>query len=191
VRYVGPQLDDPHWAAGQDWRPGGDGPIVLVAMSSTYQAQTQVLRRVADSLGRLPVRAVLTTGPAIRPADVPAPRNVRVLQAAPHSEVLREASTVITHAGHGSVLKALAAGVPLVCLPLGRDQKDNTVRVLRLGAGVKVSKQEKPEGIAAAVRHVLEQPSFAQAARRFAANIATEAAEGPSAEQEAEALLNT
>jgi MGT family glycosyltransferase len=191
VRYVGPQLDDPHWAAGQDWRSGGDGPIVLVAMSSTYQAQTQVLRRVADSLGRLPVRAVLTTGPAIRPADVPAPRNVRVLQAAPHSEVLREASTVITHAGHGSVLKALAAGVPLVCLPLGRDQKDNTVRVLRLGAGVKVSKQEKPEGIAAAVRHVLEQPSFAQAARRFAANIATEAAEGPSAEQEAEALLNT
>jgi hypothetical protein len=41
------------------------------------------------------------------------------------------------------------------------------------------------------VRHVLEQPSYAQAARRFAANLATEAAEGPNAEQEAEALLNT
>jgi MGT family glycosyltransferase len=191
VLYVGPQLDDPHWAAGQDWRPGGNGPMVLVAMSSTYQAQADVLRRVADALGRLPIRAVLTTGPAIRPADVPAPPNVRVLQAAPHSDVLREASAVITHAGHGSVLKALAAGVPLVCMPLGRDQKDNTVRVLRLGAGVRVNKRERPEGIAAVVHHVLDQPSFARAARRFAAKLATEAAEGPDAVQEAEALLNT
>ena len=41
---------------------------------------------------------------------------------------------VVTHAGHGTVLKTLAAGVPMVCMPMGRDQKDNTVRVLRLGA---------------------------------------------------------
>ncbi len=190
VRYVGPQLDDPHWASGQEWRPSGDGPIVLVGMSSTYQAQTDVLRRIAEALGQLPVRAVLTTGLAISPADVPAPANVRVLRAAPHSEVLRHASAVITHAGHGSVLKALAAGVPLVCMPLGRDQKDNTVRVLRLGAGVRVSKREHADGIAAAVRRVLDQPTYAEAARRFAAQLATEAAERPDAVQEAEALLD-
>jgi MGT family glycosyltransferase len=189
VRYVGPQLDDPHWAVESNWRPSGDGPIVLVAMSSTYQAQTDPLRRVAEGLGRLQVRGVLTTGPAVNPADVPAPPNVRVLRAAPHSEVLREASAVVTHAGHGSVIKALAAGVPLVCMPLGRDQKDNTVRVLRLGAGVKVSKRETAEGIAAAVGRVLDEPSYADAARRFAARLATEAAERPDAVQEAEALL--
>ncbi len=190
VRYVGPQLDDPQWAAGPDWRPGGDGPIVLVAMSSTYQAQTDVLHRIAAGLGRLPVRGVLTTGPAISPVDVPAPPNVRVLRAAPHSEVLREASAVITHAGHGSVLKALAAGVPLVCMPLGRDQKDNTVRVLRLDAGVRINKREQPDGIAAAVCQVLYQPTYAEAACRFAAQLATEAAERSGAVQEAEALLD-
>jgi MGT family glycosyltransferase len=189
VRYVGPQLDDPHWAVGADWRPKGDDPIVLVAMSSTYQTQTDAPRCVADGLGRLPVRAVLTTGPAVSPADVPAPANVRVLRAAPHSAVLREASAVVTHACHGSVIKALAAGVPLVCMPLGRDQKDNTVRVLRLGAGVKVSKHETADGIAVAVSRVLGDPSYAEAARRFAARLATEAAEPPDAVQEAEALL--
>jgi UDP:flavonoid glycosyltransferase YjiC (YdhE family) len=190
VRYVGPQLDDPHWAAGQDWRPAGDGRLVLVAMSSTYQGQVDALRRVAAALGRLPVRAVVTTGPAVPPAAVPAAGNVRVVASAPHSEVLREAAVVVTHAGHGSVVKALAAGVPLVCMPLGRDQKDNTVRVLRLGAGVRVSKRAKGEAIAAAVRRVLGQPSYKQAAGQFATTLAVEAAQRPGAVQEAEALLS-
>jgi hypothetical protein len=48
---------------------------------------------------------------------------------------LAEASAVLTHAGHGSVLKSLAAGVPLVCAPMGRDQRDNTVRELRRAPG--------------------------------------------------------
>jgi MGT family glycosyltransferase len=189
VRYVGPQLDDPDWAHGQDWRPAGDDPLVLVGMSSVFQSQADALRRVAEALGRLPVRAVLTTGPALAPAEVPAPANVRVLRAVPHRQVLREAAAMVTHAGHGSVLKALAAGVPLVCMPLGRDQKDNTVRVLRLGAGVRVRKRERPAGIAAAVRQVLDQPAYTQAAGRFAATLATEAAQHPDATQEAEALL--
>jgi len=39
VLYVGPQLDDPNWAGRDHWRPAGDGPLVLVAMSSTFQSQ--------------------------------------------------------------------------------------------------------------------------------------------------------
>ena len=49
------------------------------------------------------------------------------------------------------MLKSLAAGVPLVCIPMGRDQKDNTVRVLRLGAGVRLKKDQR--------RRRLQQPS--------------------------------
>ena len=189
VRYVGPQLDDPNWAGCDHWRAAGDDPLVLVAMSSTFQSQIDPLLRVADGLGQLPVRALLTTGPAVSPEEVQAPSNVRVLRAAPHQEVLREASAVVTHAGHGSALKALAAGVPLVCMPLGRDQKDNTIRVLRLGAGVRVSKRERPAGIAAAVHRVLDQPAFARDAQAFAATLADEVARNPDATDEAEALL--
>jgi UDP:flavonoid glycosyltransferase YjiC (YdhE family) len=191
VRYVGPQLDDPDWADAQDWRPPGDAPLVLVAMSSVFQAQADALRRIAAGLGQLPVRGVLTTGRAVAPDEVPAPDNVRVLRAAPHSQVLPECSAVVTHAGHGSVLKALAAGVPLVCMPLGRDQQDNTIRVLRLGAGVRVGKRADPARIAAAVRDVLNRPAYADAARRFATTLTTEAIQFPSAVQEAEALLPT
>jgi UDP:flavonoid glycosyltransferase YjiC (YdhE family) len=192
VRYVGPQLDDPAWAgaAGEDWRPGGTGPLVLVGTSSLEQRGTaDLLGRVTAALGPLPVRAVVTTGRALDPAAVPAAPGVRVVRAAPHAAVLAEASAVLTHAGHGTTIKALAAGVPLVCVPLGRDQRDNTVRVLRLGAGVRLPADAPPGRIAAAVREVLDRPRYREAARRFATTLAEEARTRPTAVDRAEALL--
>jgi MGT family glycosyltransferase len=193
VRFVGPQLDDPGWATdGADpssWRPPGDRPLVLIAGSSIFQRQTGLLRRAAAALGELPVRGVVTTGRAVDPADVPAPGNVRVVRAAPHRSVLAEAAVAVTHAGHGSVLKALAAGIPIVCMPMGRDQKDNSVRVLRLGAGVRLSPKAPPDEIAAAVSRVLVEPTYARAARRFADTLAVERRTRPGAADRAEALL--
>jgi MGT family glycosyltransferase len=189
VRYVGPQLDDPDWAARAEWTRPGDQPLVLVALSSVYQDQTDLLRRIAQGLGRLPISVVLTTGQAIDPSQIHAPRNVQVLPAAPHRRVLAEASSVVTHAGHGIVMKALAAGVPLVCIPIGRDQKDNTARVLRLGAGVRIGKRSTPDRIADAVAEVLGRAQYGAAARRFADVLAREAASRPSGADEAEAML--
>jgi MGT family glycosyltransferase len=176
VRVVGPRLDDPAWAG--DWAPPpGDDPLVLVGMSSTYMDHADVLQRVAIALGRLPVRGVLTTGPTIAPAELDAPPNVTVLRHAPHREVLRHASAVVTHAGHGTVIKALAAGVPVVALPLGRDQLDNAARVEHHGAGLRLRPKAKPERIARAVSRVIEDPSFTAGAERLAAAIAAETAE--------------
>jgi MGT family glycosyltransferase len=189
VRYVGPQLDDPDWAASTKWQRQGSEPLVLVATSSIYQDQVDLLARIAEALGQLPVRAVLTTGRAVDPAEIRAGANVEVLQTAPHALVLREASVVVTHAGHGTVMKALAAGVPLVCIPMGRDQKDNTARVLRLGAGIRLSKKSTPTQIAAAIKEILERPQYLAAARRFAEVLVWEAAHRPGAADEAESLV--
>jgi MGT family glycosyltransferase len=190
VRYVGPQLDDPAWATKAQWTRPGDQPLVLVALSSVYQDQTDLLRRIAHGLARLPISVVLTTGQGIDPGQIPAPRNVQVLPAAPHRRVLTDASAVVTHAGHGIVMKALAAGVPLVCIPMGRDQKDNTTRVLRLGAGVRIGKRSAPDRIADAVAQVLGRAQYAAAARRFADVLAREAGSRPSGADQAEAMLN-
>jgi MGT family glycosyltransferase len=162
---------------------------VLVALSSVYQDQTELLGRIAQGLGRLPVGGVLTTGRAVEPCEIHAPPNVSVLRAAPHRQILQEASAVVTHAGHGSVMKALAAGVPMVCVPMGRDQKDNTARVLRLGAGVQIGKRSTPDRIADAVTEVMSNPTYRTAARRFAGVLAQEAATRPRAADEAEAML--
>ena len=190
VRYVGPQLDDPDWATQADWSRPGDQPLVLVALSSVYQNQAELLCSIAAALGTLPISAVLTTGRAVEPNAIPAPDNVQVIRAAPHRKVLADASVVITHGGHGIVMKSLAAGVPMVCIPMGRDQKDNAARVLRLGAGLQIGKRSTPDRIAAAVAEVMDRADYGAAARRFASVLAEEAQSRPSAADEAEALLD-
>lgn len=189
VRYVGPQLDDPDWAVEAEWSRPSSRPLVLVALSSVYQDQADLLHRIAQALRTLPVNAVLTTGRAVDPSQIDAPPNVQVLRAAPHRRVLAEASAVVTHAGHGIVMKALAAGVPMVCIPMGRDQRDNAARVLRLGAGVRIGERSAPDRIAAAVTEVMSDAQYATAASRFADVLAREAATRPRGADEAEALL--
>lgn len=167
VRYVGPVLDDPAWVTAGVALPPGDEPLVLVGLSSTFQDQVGTLQRIVDGLATLPVRALVTTGPAIDPSAVSAPERIRVVPAASHAEVLRHAAAVVTHGGHGTVVRALAAGVPMVVMHHGRDQADNAVRVTSRGAGVAVSRGAKPEKIAAAVRNLVDDGSYRAAARRL------------------------
>jgi UDP:flavonoid glycosyltransferase YjiC (YdhE family) len=71
-------------------------------------------------------------------------------------------------------MKALAAGVPMVCIPMGRDQNDTAVRVTQLGAGVQVSPKASPARIRRAVERVLGDPRYRNAAQRAAAAIERE-----------------
>ena len=176
VRVTGPRLDDPAWAG--DWTPpAGDEPLVLVGMSSTYMDHADVLQRAVTALGSLPVRGLVTTGPSLATDAIEAPANVTVVERAPHSHVLRHASAVVTHAGHGTVIKSLAAGVPVVALPLGRDQLDNAARVAHHGAGLRLQPKAGAETIASAVTRVIDEPSFGANAHRLAEAIAVETAE--------------
>jgi UDP:flavonoid glycosyltransferase YjiC (YdhE family) len=84
-------------------------------------------------------------------------------------------AAVVTHAGHASTLRPLMAGVPLVCMPLGRDQPDNAARVTERGAGLRLHPEATAEEIASALRRVLYDPSYRQAARALGARIAIDA----------------
>lgn len=177
VRYVGPVLDDPQWAVSAPWTPPpGDGPVVLVAMSTTPQDQVDCLQRVVDALSSLPVRGIVTTGPAVDPKALRPSQNVLVVASAPHSEVLTCTEVVVTHGGHGTVIRSLSAGVPLVVMPQGRDQADNAARVESRGAGVTVKSIASPTTIGAAVMRVLKHPGYREAAKRLGDSIRADAA---------------
>ena len=175
VRYVGPVLDDPVWTEPVEV-PAGDEPLVVVGLSSTYMRQTDLLRRIVTALAGLPVRAVVTTGPAVDPAEVPGTDRIVVVRAAPHARLFPLADVVVTHAGHGTLVKALAAGVPALCLPQGRDQGDNVVRAARHGAALGLRPTASPARIAAGVRRLLEEPSYRLAAGALGARLRADAA---------------
>jgi UDP:flavonoid glycosyltransferase YjiC (YdhE family) len=178
VRYVGPVLDDPAWSAGPWSTPAGDAPLVLVALSSTFQDHGDCLQRIVDGLATLPVRALVTTGPAVDPDTLHAPGNVMVVRAAPHSEVLAEAAAVVTHGGHGTVIRSLAADVPMVVLHHGRDQADNAARVTARHAGIAVKRTASAAGIATAVRSLLDDPSYREGAARLGHAVRRDAQRG-------------
>jgi MGT family glycosyltransferase len=174
VSYVGPVLDDPG-GTGSWTPPKGDHPLVLVGMSSTYQQQGDTLQRVVDALSTLPVHGLLTTGPAIDPESLTPADNVEIVQQAPHNEVLRHAAAVVNHGGHGTVIKSIAAGVPMVVIPHGRDQKDNAVRAEAKGVAVTVRRGASSQRVAQAVRRVLEDPTYGANAKRLAEEVRRDA----------------
>jgi len=179
VRYVGPQLDDPDWATPwtPPWPAADTRPLVLVSLSSTFQNQAGVLRNCLAALANLPVRALVTLGPALNPADFPSPGpQVSVASSAPHTQVLANASAMVTHCGHGTVMKALAAGVPIVGMPMGRDQNDTAARIVYRNAGVRLKPTASPGEIGRAILRVIDEPSFAAGARQQADAIRRETA---------------
>ena len=169
VEYVGPQLDPPapmpDWES--PWPAGNDRPLVVVGLSTTHQAHDPLLERIVAALATLPVRALVTTGGATLRSTPP--DNIHVARFVPHAQVLPGAAAVVTHAGLGTVHAALAHGLPLVCLPIGRDQPDNAARVKSHGAGLRLSPMSSPAEIRAAVERVLGDPAYAASARRLGA----------------------
>ena len=120
------------------------------------------MQRVVDALGALPVRGLATLGPALDAGRLRLPANVVACPSAPHAQILPRAAAVVTHAGHGTTIRALSAGVPLLCLPMGRDQNDTAARVVWHGAGLRLSPAARARKIrragAAAGRADLPRP---------------------------------
>lgn len=90
---------------------------------------------VAEVLGALPAGAVFTVGHDLDPAQIAAGPNVRIERWADHADILSRAAVILHHGGSGTVLDALAAGVPQVIVPLFADQGANGAAVVKAGVG--------------------------------------------------------
>lgn len=168
VRYVGPAFEPTEEEWTSPWPPEDDRPLVVVSLSTTYMRQEDLARRVLAAVGDLPVRVLLTAGPALDTSLLRPGANTVVVPFVPHRAVFPQASLVITHAGWGTINAGLSCGVPLVCIPCGRDQPDGARRVADAGAGVVVSKSASERRIRAAVVKALEDPGLRAGAARMA-----------------------
>jgi UDP:flavonoid glycosyltransferase YjiC (YdhE family) len=116
----------------------------------------------------MPVRVLLTLGPAVPVHAVEVPANVTVRAFVPHDVVLPQMAGVVTHAGLSTVTSALAHGVPMVCIPQGREQPLNAARVEAVGAGRALEAASGADQIEKCVDEVLNDPAMRASAARFA-----------------------
>jgi UDP:flavonoid glycosyltransferase YjiC (YdhE family) len=112
---------------------------------------------------------------------------VVVARSAPHEQVFRQATAVITHAGMGTVSRALAHGLPLLCMPMGRDQEDIAARVQWHGAGLRVGAKTPVRALESSIRTLLNDESLRDGALRLRSAIDADLA-GDRAVAELEAL---
>jgi MGT family glycosyltransferase len=133
-----------------------------------------LFHRALAGLRDLPINLLVTVGREIDPASLGAqPRHVRVERFVPQADVLPHVDLVVSHAGSGSVLGALAFGRPMVLAPMGADQPLNAERCAALGVGrVLDAVRATPADVRDAVGAVLEDPSCRAAASRLRDEIA-------------------
>lgn len=169
LRYIGPLLDEPGWAQPwtAPWSAGSTRPRVLVSLSTSFQNQAALLRRIVTALGTMDLDAVVTIGPAMEKQGFHPAANVSIVHSAPHDTVMKEVSLVITHGGHGTVTRSILNGVPLLVIPMGRDQSDNAARVVARGAGLSLDESTTEQEIVSAVSRLVTEPHFRAAAARL------------------------
>ncbi|MCJ2086206.1 glycosyltransferase [Methylobacterium sp. E-005] len=171
-RYIGPLLDEPVWSRGARTAWSGSGrPRILVAGSTGAQNQTDLLRRIVRAVGTVAAETIVTTGPNVEAGDLDAPDTIRVVATASHETLMAGADLVICQGGHGTVSRTLLHGVPLLVIPLARDQADNAARIALRGAGLRLPGAASLGEIAAAIQRLLAEPGFRTAAGTLGAAV--------------------
>ncbi len=143
-------------------------PWVLITLSTSPQfGDLAIVTAALEALKALDVRVLVTLAPE-HDLDLLGniPVNVHLTRYYPHSQVLSQCILVISHAGHGSVMKAMIHGIPMVLVPWGRDQPGVAIRAKRLGVATVVPKSQcNGDTVAKAIRQAVEEPQFKENAQ--------------------------
>ena len=161
----------PEPATAPRWLNELPPPLVYLTLGTIFN-EPALFRPLLDSLDG-DLSALVTTGRDLDPATLGAvPSRVRIERFVPQAHVLPRCAAVVTHGGSGTTLGALAHGLPLVLVPQGADQFDNAARCVAAGVAVVVRPDElTPNAVRAALRRVLDEPSYALAAQALAEEI--------------------
>jgi len=165
----------------------GAGPLIYLTLGTVtggLDIGESAFRWVIEAVSDLDARVLVTTGKGFNPAVLgPVPPNVVVESWVPQASVFPFAAMVLCHGGSGTTYGALAAGLPIVVVPMFADQRTNAQLIAVAGAGIVVGVGSKAEPgfraiepsdvprIRAAVLEVLANSSYPIAAQKVAQEI--------------------
>lgn len=152
-----------------------EASTVYFTLGTVFNMESgDLFQRVLAGLRDLPINVVMTVGKYIDPEEFgPQPPSVRIERYIPQSSILPHCSAVISHAGSGSVMGALAHGLPMVLIPMGADQPLNAARCENLGVARMLDPIEAtPESVKDAVSIVLRCAEYRRAAERLRGELA-------------------
>jgi zeaxanthin glucosyltransferase len=149
-------------------------PIVFASLGTMQGNREPIWRIIAEACSDLDVQLVIALGQRGHAKEMgPMPGNPIVADYAPQVELLSRASLAILHGGLNGTLEALAAGVPIITVPITGDQFGVAARVVYSGTGKRqLLKELRPELLRSAIREVLLEPRYRERARHLQVEIA-------------------
>jgi len=143
-----------------------DRPLVYVTFGTVFNRDTTLIATVVEALRELPIRVVVTLGPGRDPEALgDQPANVHVATYIAQTELLPHCAAVVSHAGSGTFLAAIARGLPQILLPQAADQFLNAAAGARCGAAIAIQPHEVTvESVRDAARKLFDDPAFRDAA---------------------------
>jgi UDP:flavonoid glycosyltransferase YjiC (YdhE family) len=149
-------------------------PLVYLTLGTVAYGAVEVMRAAIDGLSALPVDVLVAVGPGDPAALGRLPETVRVERFVPQAELLPHVDLVVHHGGTGTMLGALAAGLPQLIMPQGADQFINAEVLADHGAGRRlVGADLTPAAITEQAGRLLADARHRDAARALAAEIAS------------------
>jgi UDP:flavonoid glycosyltransferase YjiC (YdhE family) len=141
--------------------PPGDQPLVLVAPSTAQDSEHRLLGATLRGLADAPVRVLATWNRRLPARPLPVPGNARVVDWLSYSRTMPHADVVVCHAGHGTLVRALASGCAVVACPAAGDMNENAARLDWSGAGVRIPRRfVGPRSVRLAVERALGEPAI-------------------------------
>ena len=134
-----------------------------------------VYRAAVEALHGTGARVLVTIGDQRDPADLgPLPAGVRVERWVSQADLMPHTAVMVGHAGSGSTLSALAAGVPMALVPFFADQPFNARRVAELGAAIALDGEPASlPRLEQAALELLSDPRYRDRARTIAHEMQT------------------
>jgi UDP:flavonoid glycosyltransferase YjiC (YdhE family) len=170
VHVVGPLMWEP--PAKHVEPPGGDGaelPLVLIAPSTAQDSKQRLLEAALRGLAEKPVRVLATWNRRLPPRPLPVPANTQLVDWVSYARTMPDCDVVVCHAGHGTLVRALACGCAVVACPAVGDMNENAARLDWAGAGVRLPRRfVTPRTVRLAVERALADPSIRARAREMA-----------------------
>ncbi|HEX6116103.1 MAG TPA: nucleotide disphospho-sugar-binding domain-containing protein [Solirubrobacterales bacterium] len=141
--------------------PGGDAPLVLIAPSTTHAVAEELVGVALDALAGEPARVVATLNRRGERWTGATPANAAVVDWLSYAQVMARTALVVSSGGHGTIVRALAAGVPVLVCPAGADTAENGARLTAAGAGLMVPEPLlSPTALRWAARRILRDRRF-------------------------------
>jgi UDP:flavonoid glycosyltransferase YjiC (YdhE family) len=139
--YIGPLIWSPSGTIPSEMTEPGLPWITAAVSMVSQEGEIDLLQMILEAADQLPAR-ILLTAPDHDYSALAVPTNVKLMGFVSHSEALKHSSLVLSHAGHGMVMRALWMGIPMVLTPWDRDQPAVAYRAARLGVARSIDREE-------------------------------------------------